>query len=157
MNHVGNPVHTTLGKGCEITGKLTFDGTVEIDGHVEGEIIAQETVLIGDTAVVKAQIMADSVVITGTVTGDIIANRRLEIRAPARVHGNISTPSLIVHDGVVFEGRCSMANAPAPKKDTNGVVAAKKSKGADEAEGKVQEGEVLPPSKTWTNWKETRG
>jgi cytoskeletal protein CcmA (bactofilin family) len=104
---------TTLGKGCTITGTLKFDGTVQIDGTVEGEIHADDTVVIGESAVVTAEVTADSVIITGRLTGDVTARRRLEIRAPGQVFGNITTPSLVVHDGVVFEGRCTMNPAAA--------------------------------------------
>jgi cytoskeletal protein CcmA (bactofilin family) len=99
---------TMLGKGSRINGTLSFEGTVRIDGQVEGEIAAQESVVIGESAVVKAHVSADSIVITGKVTGDITARRRVEIRAPGKLYGNITTPSLVIHDGVVFEGRCSM-------------------------------------------------
>jgi cytoskeletal protein CcmA (bactofilin family) len=109
--------NTYLGKGSQIAGKLRFDGTVRVDGHVEGEITAQESVLIGESATVKAQVTADSVVITGKVTGDITARRRVEIRAPGKLLGNITTPSLVIHDGVVFEGHCSMGGAEAQKAD----------------------------------------
>jgi cytoskeletal protein CcmA (bactofilin family) len=109
--------NTYLGKGSQIAGKLRFDGTVRVDGHVEGEIAAQESVLIGESAVVKAQVTADSIVITGKVTGDITARRRVEIRAPGKLLGNVTTPSLIIHDGVVFEGHCSMGGASAQKTD----------------------------------------
>ncbi len=158
MAHGMDVGHTTLGKGCDITGKLTFDGTVQIDGRVDGEIEAQETVLVGESAVVKAQITADSVIITGKVTGDITARRRLEIRAPGQVNGNIATPSLIVHDGVIFEGKCAMAELAA-KRETTVVPLAKKDREKEslQAQTPAQEPVVLPPSKNWTNWKESRG
>ncbi len=155
MNHAADVGQTTLGKGCDITGKLCFDGTVQIDGRVDGEISAQETVLIGESAVVNAQVTADSIVITGKVTGDITARRRLEIRAPGQVHGNVSTPSLVVHDGVVFEGRCSMGNVEARKDTTVASLPVKKDKEREPVQ--AQDAVVLPPSKTWTNWKESRG
>ncbi len=129
--------HTTLGKGCTITGKLTFDGTVQVDGTVEGEITAGDTILIGESAVVDAQISADSVVITGKVTGDVTARRRLEIKAPGQVYGNIVTPSLVVHDGVTFEGNCTM-----------GGVAQKA--GILGANGHQTDGESRPSS--WSSW-----
>ncbi len=106
---------TTLGKGSQISGTLSFEGTVRIDGQVEGEITAQESVVIGESAVVKAQVTADSIVITGKVTGDMTARRRVEIRAPGKLYGNITTPSLVIHDGVVFEGRCSMGGGEGQK------------------------------------------
>lgn len=100
--------NTFVGRGSQITGKLNFEGSVRLEGQVEGEVSAQESVLIGEQAVVKARISADSVIITGKVTGDITARRRVEIRAPGKLYGNITTPSLVIHDGVVFEGHCSM-------------------------------------------------
>lgn len=100
-----------LGKGCKLSGKLAFDGTVRVDGQVEGEIAAQDTLIIGESAVVTAQISGATVIIRGKVTGDINARTRVEIRAPGKLFGNIVTPSLVIHDGVVFEGHCSMGGS----------------------------------------------
>jgi cytoskeletal protein CcmA (bactofilin family) len=127
-------VATSLGKGSHIAGKLSFEGTVRIDGQVEGEIAAQESVVIGETAIVKAQVTADSVIITGRVTGDIIARRRVEIRAPGKLYGNITTPSLVIHDGVVFEGRCSMGATDAQKSERSvDLLGAKDERGQESA------------------------
>ena len=97
-----------LGKGSRIEGKLTFEGSVEIDGNIEGEISAQEAVIIGDSAVINGQIHAETIVVKGKVTGDLVAGKRVELRAPCKLVGNISTPTLVIHEGVVFEGHCSM-------------------------------------------------
>src|SRR5438046_1668438 len=97
-----------LGKGTKIVGKLTFEGSVRIEGQVEGEITAQDTLTVGESAVVKAKIAGTSVVVHGQVTGDINARTRLELRAPSKVVGNITSASLVIHEGAVFEGRCSM-------------------------------------------------
>jgi cytoskeletal protein CcmA (bactofilin family) len=98
----------TIGSGSRISGKLQFDGNVRIDGTVEGEVAAGETLLIGERASVNAQMTAGVVLILGTVTGDVHARQRVEIRAPGKLHGNVTTPSLVVDEGVVFEGHCSM-------------------------------------------------
>lgn len=100
-----------LGKGSRVEGKLNFEGSVKIDGQVEGEIQAQEAVIIGESAVLNAQIIASTVILTGKVTGDITARKRVELRAPARLTGNINTPSLVIHEGVMFEGHCSMGTS----------------------------------------------
>jgi cytoskeletal protein CcmA (bactofilin family) len=97
-----------LGKGSRVTGKLVFEGTVRLEGQVEGEITAQDTLVIGETAVVNAQINGTSIVVHGTIKGDVTARKRLEIHAPGKVYGNISVPSLVIHEGVVFEGQCTM-------------------------------------------------
>ncbi len=104
-------VQAHLGKGSRIEGKLTFEGSVRIDGQVEGEIQAQEAVIIGESAVLNAQVTAGTVILTGKLTGDVTARKRIELRAPARLIGNISTPCLVIHEGVVFEGRCTMGGA----------------------------------------------
>jgi cytoskeletal protein CcmA (bactofilin family) len=112
-----------LGKGSRVVGKLAFEGTARIEGHVEGEITAQDTLIIGETAVVNAQIVGVSVVIHGRVTGDVNAKKRLEIRAPGKVFGNISTASLVIHEGVVFEGQCIMGAADTAKVEKDRKVA----------------------------------
>jgi cytoskeletal protein CcmA (bactofilin family) len=128
----GTPATTTtdpsatsafLGKGSRVTGKLVFEGTVRIEGHVEGEITAQDTLIIGESAIVNAQIVGTSVIVHGRVTGDITAKKRLEIRAPGRLVGNITTPSLVIHEGVVFEGQCSMGGTDAPRGEKDRKVA----------------------------------
>ncbi|MBX3024777.1 polymer-forming cytoskeletal protein [bacterium] len=106
-------VQAHLGQGSRVEGKLTFEGSVRIDGQVEGEISAQEMVVLGETADVSAQIVANTIVVQGRVTGDLTARRRVELKAPASVAGNISTPCLVIHEGVVFEGHCSMGGAAA--------------------------------------------
>ena len=102
-----------LGKGTRIVGKLNFEGSVRIEGHIEGEITAEDTLTIGEGAVVKAKINGSSVVVHGQVTGDIAARNRLELRAPSKVVGNISTPNLVINEGAVFEGQCAMGGANA--------------------------------------------
>jgi len=97
-----------LGKGSRVTGKLVFEGTVRLEGQVEGEITAQDTLVVGETAVINAQINGTSIVVHGTIKGDVTARKRLEIHAPGKVYGNISVPSLVIHEGVVFEGQCTM-------------------------------------------------
>jgi cytoskeletal protein CcmA (bactofilin family) len=129
--HTTAPVTTTdpsatsafLGKGSRVTGKLVFEGTVRIEGHVEGEIAAQDTLIIGESAIVNAQIIGTSVVVHGRVTGDITAKKRLEVRAPGRLVGNITTPSLVIHEGVVFEGQCSMGGTETPRGERDRKVA----------------------------------
>ena len=108
-------VNAYLGKGSRATGKLNFEGTVRVDGQVEGEIAAQDTLIVGETAVVNAQISGSSVIIKGKVTGDITAHKRVEIRAPGKLFGNVTTPSLIIQEGVIFEGHCSMGGGEAGK------------------------------------------
>lgn len=119
----GNTTSAFLGKGTRVTGKLVFEGAARIEGQVDGEITAQDTLTIGESALVNAQIVGNAVVVHGRVTGDVTARKRLEIRAPGRLVGNINTPSLIIHEGVVFEGHCTMGGAEASRADKDRKVA----------------------------------
>lgn len=102
-----------LDSGSKISGKLYFDAPARIDGHVEGEIAAKESLTIGESAVITAQIKAASVVVAGKVSGDIIATHRIEIRPAAKVLGNLTSPILVIQEGAFFEGNCAMELEPA--------------------------------------------
>jgi cytoskeletal protein CcmA (bactofilin family) len=98
-----------LDSGSKISGKLLFEGATKIDGQVDGEIQAKESLTIGESAVVTAQIKAASIIVAGKVSGDISATSRIEIRPSAKVIGNLNAPTLVVHEGATFEGHCSMS------------------------------------------------
>ena len=100
--------HTILGRESRFNGKLTFEGAVRIDGHFEGEIFTDDLLLVGPGAEVKAKLTVGSVVINGTVEGDIVATSSVEIKAPGRLKGNITTPALVIEKGVTFDGSCHM-------------------------------------------------
>ena len=97
-----------LDSGSKISGKLSFDGPTRIDGQVDGEITGKDSLTIGESAVVTAQIRAAAIIVAGKVSGDIIASQRIEIRPSAKVIGNLTAPMLVVHEGALFEGHCSM-------------------------------------------------
>ncbi len=137
-------VNAYLGKGSRVAGKLNFEGTVRVDGQVEGEIAAQDTLIVGESALVNAQISGSTIVIKGKVTGDITARKRVEIRAPGKLFGNVTTPSLIIQEGVVFEGHCSMGGGETAKSDRKVTPFPKEEKVADcdRPEGSLRGGQV---------------
>jgi cytoskeletal protein CcmA (bactofilin family) len=97
-----------IGKGSRVSGKLEFAGSARIYGEVEGQIVAGEAVIIRRGAQVNAKIHANEVVIEGDVTADVQATGRVEIGATGRLRGTVSAPRLILHDGAIFDGSCSM-------------------------------------------------
>ncbi|HXG51958.1 MAG TPA: polymer-forming cytoskeletal protein [candidate division Zixibacteria bacterium] len=97
-----------LGPGTKVNGKLFFDGPATIEGEVEGEIVAQANVNVGQQATVKGKISAASVLVQGKVLADIVAEKKLEIQPPGSVVGDVNTQSLIIGDGAVLEGHVSM-------------------------------------------------
>jgi cytoskeletal protein CcmA (bactofilin family) len=104
----GGELNAILGKGSEFEGKLTFEGTVRIDGKFSGEISTNDVLVIGEGARVQAEISAGSVVINGEVHGNVRALNSIELHQPARVRGNLETPQLSIDKGVIFEGTSKM-------------------------------------------------
>jgi cytoskeletal protein CcmA (bactofilin family) len=104
-------ITTLLGRGASFEGKLTFEGTVRIDGRFRGEVFTDDVLVIGEGAIVEAEIDVGEIIIQGTVVGNIKAKRSIEIHAPGRVKGDVHTPSLQIDKGVIFEGRSFMEGA----------------------------------------------
>ena len=118
-------ITTLLGRGATFEGKLTFEGTVRIDGRFKGEVFTDDTLVIGEGAHVEAQIDVGEVIIQGTVVGNVTAKRSIEIHAPGRVKGDLHTPSLQIDKGVMFEGRSFMEGATKqPSSSVSSVSAA---------------------------------
>jgi len=100
-----------LYKGSRVTGQLTFQGSARIEGNVDGEIQCHGTLTIGERAEVRAKISGDVIVIRGKVEGSVVAKEKVELVAPARLFGDIDTPRLVITEGVVFDGDCTMGVA----------------------------------------------
>lgn len=101
-------ISAIIEEGCRFEGNLSFTGIVRIAGTVAGSIYSNDTLIISESAVVNSDINANIVIISGTVSGDIKATSRVEIKKPARFEGSITSPSLIVEEGVIFHGVTKM-------------------------------------------------
>lgn len=101
-----------VGNGTVLTGETNFQAMLRIDGHLTGKISSESgTLIVGATGKVDANIAVAAAVISGTVNGDIIATEKLELGRTARVIGNVKTPRLVIEDGAIFEGGCTMLKA----------------------------------------------
>ncbi len=101
-------INAFLGKDTEFEGKLSFKGTVRIDGHFKGEIFTDGTLIVGESALIESEIQVSHIIISGEIKGNISADNRIEIHAPGKVFGNIQSPAVIIEEGVIFEGNCRM-------------------------------------------------
>ena len=104
----GDEIIAFLGKGTEFKGVITYHGTIRIDGHVEGEIITEGTLIVGEGAVINAEISAGTLVSSGKITGNITAMEKIQLLPTAVLDGAIKTPVLIIEEGVRFNGSCQM-------------------------------------------------
>ncbi len=102
-------INALLGKDTDFEGKLSYKGTVRVDGRFKGEILTEGTLIVGDTAVVESDIHASDLFISGEVRGNIYAKNRIEIHTPGKVFGNITSPVVTVDEGVIFDGGCQMS------------------------------------------------
>ena len=122
LREVSADLNAFLGKGCEYDGKLTFEGSVRIDGKFAGEIFSNDILLVGEGAVVKAEIDVGTIIVSGVVEGNITAKKMVELKAPAFVRGTITTPAITIEQGVVFEGSCKMEERSGRKNPAAGAA-----------------------------------
>lgn len=128
-------VTTLLGRGSEFEGKLSFEGTVRVDGKISGEIFTEDVLIIGEGAEVRAELNVGAVIIEGSVQGNIHAKRSVEIHTPGRVRGNITTPSLFIEKGVMFDGTCMMdPNATGSARPAGPTLAVAKAKDREDGD-----------------------
>jgi cytoskeletal protein CcmA (bactofilin family) len=127
----GGGLTAFIDQGSEFEGKLSFKDTVRIDGHFKGEIGSENTLIVGESGEVEANIKSKTVVVSGCVVGDVKATRQLVIHKTGRLQGNVETPSVVIEEGALLNGQVIMsrpeqsaprrpqaqASAPAPQRD----------------------------------------
>jgi len=102
--------NSTIGEKSFFEGKFAVKGSLKIDGRFEGEALLVDQLQVGPHARVKTDIHATSVVIEGIIIGNITATKRILLLSTARVLGDLKTPELIIQDGVVLEGKCTISH-----------------------------------------------
>ena len=99
---------SVIDHGCELEGRLTYVGTLVLNGKFQGELLSSNRLLVGETGQIQAEVQVGVAIVSGEITGTIIARERVELRPTARILGNIVTPVLVLEEGVVFDGHCKM-------------------------------------------------
>lgn len=126
--HASGGLTAFIDQGSSFEGKLSFKDTVRIDGHFSGEITSENTLVVGESGDIQAQIRSKTVIISGTVVGDIHASQRVVLHKSAQVEGNIESPTMAIEEGAVFHGHVTMKGAErkgAPLKAVSGGEARK--------------------------------
>ncbi len=104
-----------IDQGSEFEGKLSFKDTVRIDGRFRGEISSDNTLIVGESGEIEAAIHSNSVVVSGSVTGDIHAGVKVVLHKTARVMGDVETQCLVIEEGAILNGQVKMKGADARK------------------------------------------
>ena len=97
-----------MGEDTVFNGLLNYSGTVRIDGKFEGQVITEDTLIIGETGHLTAEISAGTVICMGYVEGTVMASQKIEIHSTSKVVGSIKSPALHIELGGVFDGTCDM-------------------------------------------------
>jgi cytoskeletal protein CcmA (bactofilin family) len=101
-----------VGHGTTLTGETNFHAMLRVDGHLIGTVSSENgTLIVGTNGQVDANVSVAAAMINGAVNGDIVATEKLQLGRTARVLGNIQAPRLIVEEGAILEGGCSMLRA----------------------------------------------
>lgn len=99
---------TMIGEGAVFEGMISAPHSIRIDGTVKGKIDTSESLTLGATGVVEADIKAKSAIIGGKVTGNILVEERVELESKSTLIGDIKTRNLVINEGCIFHGTSSM-------------------------------------------------
>jgi cytoskeletal protein CcmA (bactofilin family) len=102
-NHASTSV---IDHGCEAEGRLTFVGTLALNGKFRGQLLTADTLFIGEDGEVEAEVQVGAAVVSGQIKGNITARERVELCRTARVFGNVTAPVLVLEEGAAFDGQC---------------------------------------------------
>jgi cytoskeletal protein CcmA (bactofilin family) len=106
----GGGAATVLAEGSRFVGKAKVTGTIRIEGHAEGEIDAADSVVVGNTGDVKADINARRAVVNGHLKGKISAREGVEFQAGSQVEADVKAKNMVMEDGVSFRGNCEIGS-----------------------------------------------
>jgi len=102
--------NSTIGKNSKFEGRFAIKGSIRIDGKFEGDVLIVDKVIIGPKGKVKTNIKASSVVVEGILIGNIEAQNRVLLLPTSKILGDIKTPELIIQNGTILEGRCTISH-----------------------------------------------
>jgi cytoskeletal protein CcmA (bactofilin family) len=100
-----------IGKGTSLEGNLNTAGNLRVEGKIGGNIQTKAKVVLGETAVVEGNIIAQTAEISGEVRGTIAVSGLLTLKPTAVINGDITTSKLVFEEGAKFNGKCNMGNS----------------------------------------------
>ena len=111
------PIKAYLGSDALFKGALSFEGTVRIDGKFEGQVDTNDTLVIGETGDMKADVNVGTLVCKGKLNGAVVASKKIEMHPASKITGNIQTPALSIELGAVLDGHLNMTERESKKVD----------------------------------------
>ena len=108
-------VISIIGPGMKVVGDCVTDGTIRIEGSVEGEVSAGKAVVIGREGSVTGSVITQDAVVAGTIVGSLTVESRLEVQASSRIEGQVYARRLQLEEGAVLNGTVEMGDRAAKK------------------------------------------
>jgi len=130
--------YTFLAKGVKMQGIAKLEGVVRIDGHFKGAINTNDTLIIGENAVICGSITANEIICSGKVEAKLTAKQRIQLLNPAVLIGDITTPAFSMEDGAFFQGVCDMGLSRRVERLT------KESQVSEKVHDLIEHGELVP-------------
>jgi len=128
---VAEDLNGFMDEGTEFHGELRFRDTFRIDGRLKGRVVSDNTLIVGESGQVDAEIDCGVVSIRGTVSGRVQGRQRIEILAGSKVHATLVSPKLVIEEGAFFQGECEMAPREAKAGPLAVVAASRPSAGPE--------------------------
>ncbi len=101
-------LNTIIGKGSSLEGNLKVENSLRVDGRIKGHITTTDSLVIGKEGEIEGEIIAKNAIIGGRVRGKISTTGKVVLEAKAFFQGEMKTARIVIDDGAIFDGRCSM-------------------------------------------------
>ena len=102
---------TILGKGAVVDGNIKVEHSLRVDGKVVGDVTSGDTLIVGAEGEIKGNVKVKNLVLGGRITGSVLSPGRTVLEARSELRGELKTGKLVIDEGAVFDGKCSMSNA----------------------------------------------
>lgn len=104
-------ITTIIGRGAECNGNFSAEGSVRIDGIVNGDVTVTGALIVGSTGAINGDVSAQSAMVGGEIVGNVTVADKTELTGTAKVFGNIATTLIVIDENAIFQGSCNMGQA----------------------------------------------
>lgn len=113
MKNLDKPgeLSTILGRGSVVDGNLKVEHSLRIDGKVNGDVTSSDTLIVGAEGEITGKVTVKNLILGGKIFGSLTAPGRTVLESKSEFHGDLKTSKLVIDEGAVFDGKCSMSEA----------------------------------------------
>ena len=116
-----NRIETLIGEQCCIIGSLNVNGLLKIDGSIDGDLFCEDDIILGESGHIKGNTICNNAYIHGTVHGNVSCKSTLTIENCGNVKGDISVKKLMISEGGILDGKCTMLSYVQPDDESDNL------------------------------------